>query len=187
MSNVSRFSVFGAGLACGVLVLVACSSPAPLDDEGSGGSASTAPSGKTPSKPTPDDPKNPKPIPGDNPNTDGGTTTPTGDQACAATVGEDACTTCCETNHAAGSQVYDDAFDACVCTEGAAVGKCQTECAKTYCSDDGPDEVDGDACDVCLTKADPDEGTGPCTAPIQAACNGSPDCVALLKCYDTCP
>jgi hypothetical protein len=71
----------------------------------------------------------------------------------------------------------------------ATTGKCQTECAASDCSaaDNAPDSVTGDACDLCEKKNNPEDGTGPCDAPIKAACDKNADCVALQKCYDACP
>ena len=93
---------------------------------------------------------------------------------------------CCETNHPAGSEIYDDAYDSCMC---GAQGKCQAECAKSSCSDDdnAPDSVDGDACNLCEERNSNDEGTGACDAPIKAACAGNANCVAFDKCQNACP
>ena len=193
MSHSSRIGVIGFGIVCGALVLVACSSPPDLSqtksqDEtaaaGSNGPGSSSNPSKTPAS-NPSNPTTPTSPTTPPAGTDAGGS-PGTDQACAAMTAADACTTCCDTAHAAGATVYQDASDACMC---GAAGKCQTECAKTDCSadDNSPSSVTGDACDLCEKANDPDTGVGGCTAPIQAACTGSPDCVALQKCYDACP
>jgi hypothetical protein len=108
------------------------------------------------------------------------------DNACGVMATDDACYTCCETNHPSGSTIYDAAWTTCMC---GATGACQTQCATSDCSNDpnAPLPTPGDACDLCEQAAAPGDGTGKCDAPIAKACDVDADCVALSACYDTCP
>ena len=67
------------------------------------------------------------------------------------------------------------AYDTCVCETP---GTCKTQCAKTYCSANGPDPTQGDACDTCLNTAD----DGPCGDKAEAACKGNADCQLIDSC-----
>jgi hypothetical protein len=107
----------------------------------------------------------------------------TADSACAAKG--DACVQCCYDAHPSGAKIEDNVYATCVC---GAKGACQTECAKSDCSDDdnSPDSVDGDACDVCEQKVWTDDDDGVCGKQFTDSCAGDADCQAMVKCYDTC-
>jgi hypothetical protein len=107
----------------------------------------------------------------------------TADSACAAKG--DACVQCCYDAHPSGAKIEDNVYATCIC---GAKGACQTECAKSDCSDDdnAPDSADGDACDVCEQKVWTDDDDGVCGKQFTDSCAGDADCQAMVKCYDTC-
>jgi len=109
------------------------------------------------------------------------------DVSCAALASE-ACYTCCEAHHPAGSTIHQTAVDDCVCGPPNGTGAvCQAQCASTDCSsnDDAGSSQAGDPCDLCTTQAT-DPG-GKCETPVQTACQVNPDCIAYVACTDQCP
>ena len=112
-------------------------------------------------------------------------TTPTGDEACAAETTKAACGQCCVTNHAAGAKVIQDSVLACACmgtgTDGGTPA-CMTECASTICAATpmNPDAT----CNTCL-QASIAQG-GACQKAASDACTANADCVAEQKCVMPC-
>ena len=109
------------------------------------------------------------------------------DVSCAALASE-ACWTCCEAHHPAGSAVNQTAIDDCICgPPNGTSAVCQAQCATTDCSsnDDAGSSQPGDPCDLCTTQAT-DPG-GKCETPVQTACQVNPDCIAYAACTDQCP
>lgn len=102
---------------------------------------------------------------------------PTGGQ-CTAAQGEEACTTCCETNNPKGSEAadgLDDKWTQCVCAPAA----CATQCAATACGPNEEDPADGDACSKCIENL-------PCDDQWDTACQANADCAALMTCQEPC-
>ena len=105
---------------------------------------------------------------------DGG---PQSDAICDAIATKAGCEQCCISNHKTGYGTYTTALTQCACTSP---GACQTQCATEYCV--GKPTSPGDACTNCLT-ASLMSMTGSCYNPLNAACQGDPDCVDL---FGTC-
>jgi hypothetical protein len=118
------------------------------------------------------------------PDTDS-STTPTGDEACAAEATKAACGQCCVTNHQAGAKVIQDSVLGCACQgTGADSGApvCATECAATACAAT-PAQPDT-ACNNCLSMSIAQGGA--CQQAASDACTASTDCVAEQKCIQPC-
>jgi len=156
-----------------------CTNSAPATKAPSGGGTTgggdTDNSGGATSAPTTSTPSNPPPgsTGGTTKNDAGGGTA--ADALCGSKTSADDCYQCCFDAHPAGDEVQGKAYDECVC---GTPGTCKTQCAKSYCSDNGPDPTPGDACDTCLNQAD----DGACGQKAQTACDGNADCRAI----DTC-
>jgi hypothetical protein len=100
---------------------------------------------------------------------------------CAAQTTNMACQSCCDTNYAAGFNVYVAALLPCACGDA---GGCGTACAATACAGGMPDL----ACNTCLNtvQTQADGAPGACTQATSAACSPSPDCMAWYACSGPC-
>jgi hypothetical protein len=73
-----------------------------------------------------------------------------------------------------GYNTFIQALTTCAC---GATGGCATTCAATFCAatQQNPDT----ACNTCLNNTlSPDAG-GACLTPVETACTGNADCLAL--------
>jgi hypothetical protein len=89
------------------------------------------------------------------------------------------CRQCCRQAHMAGQQVLATAERTCICTGN----KCPA-CANNYCAGDGGQPTNN--CNQCgAMQLNPDGGA--CFNAVAAACGMSADCIALVKCDNSCP
>jgi hypothetical protein len=153
----------------------ACSTP-PAANDGLGDDVADDDDNDTSNDDGNDENKDPPPTTS---TVDSGTTTPdTGAGTCSRAQGVDACYDCCDALHPGGEDTYFQAFFDCACQPSV----CGDECGSTACSRNGPNPVDGDACDTCLDQADAcyDEANTACDA--NAACVAGSQCIVDSQC-----
>ena len=92
--------------------------------------------------------------------------------SCQAMSTAGQCDNCCWGLHQTGFQVWQNAFDACVCVTP---GTCRSKCQNSWCA--GQDPSPGGSCDTCLN------GATQCVQTADATCKNDPDCAAYLACY----
>jgi hypothetical protein len=104
---------------------------------------------------------------------------PTNEAACGQKQYSEDCTECCNTVHANGADVYDQAAQDCVCR----ADECGPVCGQSFCANPFVPPNGGDACDACMSNVLFGDGGVPvCTAEAEAKCQASADCVAAQAC-----
>jgi len=98
-----------------------------------------------------------------------------GGGACSSSTSADDCTNCCFSAHQNGADVYQGAAGECACDQP---GACATQCANSFCGQNGDMPQPGDACDRCLS------GASDCISQALSACQADQDCQAMLDCID---
>jgi hypothetical protein len=179
----SVFTLASLTTVSGILVVAACSAPAPSNDlrdndqtivppassgkKGTGNGSSSGSSGSSGTS-------------GGSSSSSSSSSSGGGDGGaagnCAQTANQEECFVCCEQANPKGLDVIkaaDATLGQCLCDNG---GACATECAQTACANKEPTK--GDACDTCLGG----EKSKACFDTFDQTCKGNADCQALIKC-----
>jgi hypothetical protein len=168
------------------LVVVACSSPAPIPNDvkqgdpsasSSGGSSSgktASSSGGAPSSSS-GSTSSGSTSSGGSTSSSGSSGTPTGpDTAACSKLGADACFDCCFKG--VDTTAMDNAYQTCMC---GATGACKTECGNNACTGGQPSA----ACNTCAQSAKAQV----CDDAAQTACDADTGCKAASACAESCP